>query len=209
VANSFLSKNIEFLLKKNGLSSSQLSTESGIDKPIISRILSGKTTNPQVETLKPIADFFKVTIDQLIGSEINLDKKHGVVVSINRMLIPLIEWKHIPYWMDIKDSYSPSKTIDAKTSSSKDSFALMISNDQFEPRFSIHSIIIVDPTLTPKNRDYILTKLKEGDEITIEQIIIEENKICLKTVCANFEMRKIAKPICFGIITESHLNLSA
>lgn len=208
MTSSFLSKNLEFLLKKNGLSSSQLSNDSGIDKPIISRILSGKTTNPQVETLKPIADFFNVTIDQLIGSEINLDKKHGIVVPINRMLVPVIEWKHIPYWLDIKDTYNPSKTIDAKISSSQDSFALTISDDKFEPKFSIHNIIIVDPTLTPKNRDYILTKSNVNDELTIEQVIIENNKTFLKTVCIQFEMREISKPICFGVITESHFNLS-
>lgn len=209
MASNILSKNIEFLLKKNKLSSSQLSTASGVDKPIISRILSGKTTNPQVETLKPIADFFNVTIDQLIGSEINIDKRHGVVVPISRLLVPLIEWKHIPYWLDIKNSYVPAKTVDVKISGSKDSFALAITTNQFEPRFSINSIIIVDPMIAPKNRDYILTKSKDSDEITIEQVIIEDNKILLKTVCSKFELKKTDKLTSFGVITESHLNLLA
>lgn len=208
MTSNILSKNLEFLLKKNELSSSQLSSGSGIDKPIISRILSGKTTNPQVETLKPIADFFNITIDQLIGSDISTDKKHGVVVPISRMLVPVIDWKHVPYWLDIKNNYNSSKTIDAKISSSKDSFALVISTEQFEPRFAINSIIIVDPTLTPKNRDYVLTKSKDTDDICIEQLIIENNKTFLKSVSQNFEMRKIIKPIYYGVITESHLNLS-
>lgn len=207
VASSLLSKNIEFLLKKNELSSSQLAQGSGVDKPIISRILSGKTTNPQVETLKPIADFFNVTIDQLIGTPIETDKKHGVVVSIHRLMVPMIEWKQIPYWLDIKNNYNPTNTIDAKSTSSKDSFALKITTDQFEPRFTINSIIIVDPTLSPKNRDYILTKLNEN-ETTIEQVIIENNKTFLKTVNQKFEIKKISKLISYGVITESHLNLS-
>jgi len=209
VASVFLSKNLEFLLKKNELSSAKLSHASGVDKPIISRILSGKTTNPKVETLKPIADFFGITIDQLIGSKINLDKEHGVVVQINRLRVPIIDWKHISYWLDIKSSYNASKTIDAKTSASKDSFALTIKDNQFEPRFSINSVIIIDPSLTPKNRDYILTKSKNSDTITIEQIIFENKKTFLKTVSSKFKIREIKKLSCFGTITESHLNLSA
>lgn len=207
MASNLLSKNIEFLLKKNELSSSQLAKASGVDKPVISRILSGKTPNPQVETLKPIADFFSVTIDQLIGTQIELDKKHGVVVSIHRLMVPIIEWKQIAYWMDIKDNYNPTNTIDAKSTSSKDSFALRITTDQFEPRFTINSIIIVDPTLSPKNRDYILTKQDEN-QITIEQVIIENNKTFLKTLHQPFDMKKSSKLICYGVITESHLNLS-
>lgn len=203
-----LAKNLEFLLKKKQLSPTQLSAASGVDKPIISRILSGKTTNPQVDTLKPIAEFFDITIDQLIGSkEVDTDRQHGVVVSISRLLVPLIEWKHIAYWMDIKESYSPSKTVDARVTSSPDSFALVISNALYEPHFTRNSIIIVDPSTAPKDRDYILTRNKSSDSITIAQLVIDNDKTFVKTISPEFEMKRITKPICFGVITESHLNL--
>lgn len=204
-----LSKNLEFLLKKNGLSLSQLSQACGVDKPIISRILNGKTTNPQVDTLKPIAEFFDITIDQLIGvGKTAAEKQYGVVVPIDRLLVPLIEWKHIPYWREIKDSYNPKKTIDARITGSKDSFAIEIDNNKYEPVFSCGCIIIIDPSIDPKNRDYILTSDENSALPTIEQLIIENDKTFLKTIDSKLNIKKITKLICFGVVTESHLNLA-
>lgn len=210
MASSFLAKNLELLLERDHVTPAYLSNTSGIDKPVISRILNGKTTNPQVDTLKPIAAFFNITIDQLIGqSALSTDQTYGIVVPINRLLVPLIEWKHAPYWLEIKNNYKPEKTIDAKTNSSKDSYALYIDHHSFEPRFAKNSIIIVDPRLKPGNRDYIITQSsKDLASLKIEQVITDDKKMFLKSVSGKMEMKKVSKIMSLGVIMESHLNLS-
>lgn len=50
-----------------GIKSAELARETGVAQPVISRLMTGVTVNPQVLTIKPIADFFNVSLDQLLG----------------------------------------------------------------------------------------------------------------------------------------------
>ena len=203
-----LSKNLNLLLEKHALSPSQLSHISGIDHSKLSRILNGKTKNPKIDSLSPIASYFGITIDQLIGIlPLNMDQSYGIVVPIKRRLVPIIEWKHAPFWLDVKDYFTPKQTIDAKSNISAHAYALMVNVHTFEPRFSHGSILIIDPTLHVQNRDYIITT--NYDDITIKQVIIENNESFLKSVNTIFEMKKVSNTHYqnFGIITESHMHL--
>ena len=50
-----------------GIKSAELARKTGIAQPVISRLMTGITSNPQILTIKPIADFFDVTLEQLLG----------------------------------------------------------------------------------------------------------------------------------------------
>ena len=55
------------LMQAQKLSSSELARRTGVAQPIIYRLMNGNTCNPQILTVKPIADYFAITIDQLLG----------------------------------------------------------------------------------------------------------------------------------------------
>ncbi len=209
MAVSFLAKNLEILLERDQVSSSQLAEKCNVEKPVISRILTGKTINPQVETLRPIAEFFGVTIDQLIGeSSLQADKTYGIAISMRRLLVPLIEWKHVPYWLQIKDNYKGSGTVDVKTNISPESYALVIDTHHYEPRFGIGSTIIVDPKLAPENRNYIMTHdVASPASVIISQVIVENKKCFLKSMTKKSEIKKVSQIDSFGVITESRIHL--
>ena len=65
---STLSEVLTHLVSKKGLTSSELARQTGIAQPVIHRLMTGATENPQILTLKPIADYFQISIDQLLGS---------------------------------------------------------------------------------------------------------------------------------------------
>jgi len=50
-----------------GIKSAELARKTGVAQPVISRLMTGVTNNPQILTIKPIADFFNVSLDQLLG----------------------------------------------------------------------------------------------------------------------------------------------
>jgi transcriptional regulator with XRE-family HTH domain len=66
--NANLAKVLTHLASKKGLTSSELARQTGIAQPVIYRLMTGVTENPQILTLKPIADYFEISIDQLLGS---------------------------------------------------------------------------------------------------------------------------------------------
>ena len=62
------------LIKKNNLSESKLAKIIKVPKSTINRLTSGKTANPRVSTLIEIADYFNISLDQLMGKQpLNID----------------------------------------------------------------------------------------------------------------------------------------
>lgn len=64
-----LQERLVYLLKNKGITSYQLSAETGVSEGTLSRILSGKTQKLRESTLKKLADYFKINEEWLrIGS---------------------------------------------------------------------------------------------------------------------------------------------
>lgn len=62
-----LSTILTHLMLEKGVNSAELARRSGVPQPVIYRLMTGATENPQVLTLKPIANYFGVSIEQLLG----------------------------------------------------------------------------------------------------------------------------------------------
>jgi transcriptional regulator with XRE-family HTH domain len=54
-------------MSKKGITSAALARKVGVTQPVIFRLMKGETENPHILTLKPLADFFTVSIEQLLG----------------------------------------------------------------------------------------------------------------------------------------------
>lgn len=62
-----LAQNLTSLMDAQRLSSAELARKTGIAQPVIYRIMNGQTPNPQLLTIKPLADYLGVSIDKLAG----------------------------------------------------------------------------------------------------------------------------------------------
>ncbi|UZA02065.1 LexA family transcriptional regulator [Moraxella bovis] len=62
---SYLAKNLEFLMNKQGLNANSLQDKSGITQSTTSRILNGSTKNPRDNVLQQYVDFFGVSVSDL------------------------------------------------------------------------------------------------------------------------------------------------
>ena len=113
-----LSLNLKKLMKLRETNPSELARQTGVAQPIIHRIASGKNTNPKLETLKPLAVHFQVSISELIGDEIafaeTLARLRGESIEQNpnsekealktrsdcRCRVPLLSWEAVSRWLD-------------------------------------------------------------------------------------------------------------
>lgn len=62
-----LAATLSYLMSERGIKSAELARKTGVGQPVIYRLMTGTTENPQVLTIKPIADFFGISLDQLLG----------------------------------------------------------------------------------------------------------------------------------------------
>ena len=64
-----VSNTLNFLLKREGMSEAALAKEVDIPRNTINRLAGGRTPDPRISTLETIANYFNVSLDQLIGKE--------------------------------------------------------------------------------------------------------------------------------------------
>jgi transcriptional regulator with XRE-family HTH domain len=90
-----LSAILTHLMSEKGINSADLARKTGVGQPVVYRLMTGATENPQVLTLKPIADFFGVSLDQILGL-CSLDKKSQLDnISLHNLTTKLITIKTI------------------------------------------------------------------------------------------------------------------
>ena len=62
-------KILNSLLSEHNLKVSEFARRINLPQPTIQRIAAGMCENPHISSLKPIADYFSITVDQLKGLE--------------------------------------------------------------------------------------------------------------------------------------------
>ena len=163
-------------MKEHRVSEAELARKTGLPQTTINRLLLGGTTDPRANTLKPIADFFGVSIGQLCGFEPLFFHR----VSSNERaqnswrFIPIIDWEQVKSWRFSQKSITPlnhKQWIGTERPLLEDAFALP-SLSFMEPRFHKKSILIIDTSAKYKDGHYIIIAL-DGIHPTVRRILID------------------------------------
>lgn len=199
---SYLAKNLEFLMNKQGLNANSLQDKSGITQSTTSRILNGSTKNPRDNVLQQYVDFFgvsvsdlrykdlagqgemtaKPTIDELRQKIKAIENRSGEValsdfLSANA-LTPIISWVAAGSW----NSSSAVEWLDENTeylpcptNLSKKGFCLEVRGVSMMPEFKPKEIIFVEPEIGVwdlQNSDLVVVRENGNHEATFKQLII-------------------------------------
>lgn len=62
-----ISENLKKLIEKYNLNTLELARRTGIGQPVIYRIMTGETDNPKIATVRTLADYFGISVNQLLG----------------------------------------------------------------------------------------------------------------------------------------------
>lgn len=171
-----LAENLQLLLKNNDLNANQLGQILDVPMMTIRRLLSGETTDPRISTLKQIADYFKVSVDSLI-----VGNPKDLIKNLNKtkpLFVPKLDWDIVEKISSIDEldlsKWQEWQSISLKENDSISSHAFALeSRPSMYPRFPHGTIFIIDPDITPKDGDIVLIKLRENDELTLRELIID------------------------------------
>lgn len=171
-----IARNLAILLEQHNLNANQLAQLINIPMMTIRRLLSGETEDPRISTLKLIADYFNIAIDLLIE-----DSPPNILLSsekIKTYFIPKIDWEILSKIQDINEFNFHNTNVwqlislNSNELISKQTFALE-SRPSMSPRFPKGTMFIIDPALTPTDSDIVLVKLKENNEFTLRELVID------------------------------------
>jgi len=175
------------LMQANSLDESSLAKACKISLASLSRIKNNPESNPTISTLRPIAQYFNITIDQLLGySPLNKEdlkslnhkknKKSSDHKNKNKTKnIPVIKTEDINTWLKNKTAKYP---INHWLSSD-----LRYSNHTFVINYNLDSsssllqncLLFVDPKKELANNDLILIYNTKLSEYLLRNLYIDDN----------------------------------
>lgn len=198
-----LNNTLEYLIKKWGININQLHKHTGIPLSTLKRLRLNKENNPTLASLAPIANYFSISLDQLTGREA-LPKKNNK--QIDGLTIPLIHWKDILNISKNRNHLAFSSLLIRDITLNENSFALVI-RDNNTTDFLAGSLLVIDPSLKGRNRDFIIVYKKGETKPQLMQKIIYENKIYLKNLTIESEIIKFSDLYkIIGVVIQIRMN---
>lgn len=171
------------LLTQTGVSLTQLSKNTGVPIPTIKRLQSDPDTNPTISNLLPIARFFDVSLNQLLGVD-------EVPEWTESDYLQNKQWTELPIyaWKDLVEATQNSKkkpvalgTIATEMRLSDAAFALSVAGYE-DTLFVEGSILIVEPQFKAEHKDYVLVYKARASNVSLKQMYFEDGKRYLKSL---------------------------
>lgn len=174
------------LMRKKNLHATELARQVNLPQPTIHRILTGACEHPHLSTIKPLANFFDISVEQLKGFE-------PISFIDNVLHIPLIHWDQITTFERNLSQKMAKKFIVTDAIVSIDAYAVEVNDASMEPVFPRGSILISDPKRQAKDRSYVLAKLQSYSDPVFRQLLIDADKYYLKPLSPDFSQYKLTQ----------------
>jgi SOS-response transcriptional repressor LexA len=201
------------LMKEVGINEAELARKTDIPQPTLHRILSGATKSPRGTSLAPLANFFSVTINQLMGvDELPTDRVAGTHNSriYGWTPVPLISWEEAANWNKFQHelrSQNWKTWLSTDLAVSDAAFAIKVMGDAMAPTFNEGTILIIEPALTAGNRDYVVAALKEHKNAIFKQLLADGDERYLKSINDQFRTIQMDKSYALiGVLVQARMD---
>ncbi len=168
------------------VSEAELARRTKIPQPTLHRILSGSTKSPRGASLAPLANFFSVTINQLLGEDpLPANRIPG---TYNPRIqgwkpVPLINMKDAARWSELQSEISNwDKWVSTDVAVGETAFGVLVQGNSMSPRFEEGTILIVEPQREPKDRDFVIGVVENQSTAVFKQILIDGEERYLKSL---------------------------
>jgi SOS-response transcriptional repressor LexA len=177
---------LNLLTEMHGLTEADLCRNTSISQATLWRLLHSDI-DPRASTLNAIASYFNVSVDQLLGNQpITKNTIQNDLPTNQRTLhLPIFSLDHPDELLKMRGQTNPSnwkKWIEVESNIKDSCFAVEVIGESMWPNFLEGVLIIIDPELNPKNKDHVLCKLHDSDDIIFRQYIEENGEYFLKAI---------------------------
>lgn len=167
------------LLQHTKMSGNALARDLNFPPPTITRLVTGGVKDPRASTLIAIADYFNITVDQLLGRE-HLPKTF--TLSDNKettpkphLSIPVLNTSQVIHYQEYLNN--PTEWLrwqsNHESLDNKYAFAMQLKNDLYQPVFNKGTLVIIDPKVTPESDDYVLVAFTGDANGIIKRYVAE------------------------------------
>lgn len=198
-----LSENLNALMAKVRINSSELARAVGVPATTIKRIRNNENANPTITTLLPIAQYFSISLNQLIGRETILANSN-TCIRLNK--IPMLSLQDCIHYLSLQYETVPQQIFTERRVGRK-AFALLIDSTDLE-LFPKGGIIIVEPEKNPESGDYVVVRNIAHGIASIRKYLVELDKIYLIPLIGGIKVSVLTNDyIVIGVIIQYKVDL--
>ena len=177
--------NLLFLTRKFNISEAELSRQANVPQTTVNRLLKGATDNPRASTLKAIATFFNITVDQLLNEQLLKESTfEATYLPVYNMNQGSFTFEQLKKGLNIDWSNlftkKEDKTIEVEPSINAKCMAFEVRGDSMWPQFIEGTFVIVDTKIKEKHRNFVIYLLADLKQLVLRQYIEEEQNQILK-----------------------------
>jgi len=184
--NTKISQILNSLMAGKKIRVTELAREINLPQPTVHRIATGACEHPHISSLKPIASFFSITVDQLKG--------HEPIPWLDRVAkVPLLDWNSVLEWPINKNTLNYQDFILTDAFVGKNGFALKLKDSSMDPVFSKNMTLIADPDKHFKDRSFVIVKLSNHSEAIFRQLLMDGSICYLKSLSPDFDQYKMTR----------------
>ncbi len=183
------------LMKQAHLDNAQLSYHTGVPITTISRLRNATDSNPTIATLIPIANFFGISVHQLIG-ETELSEEECSMARLHHLQtvqIPIITLQQAidPIILN-EETVQHYRWISSSAALGAGAFAIVSEGSQAIPHLPSGAAIIFSRSIQPKDMDYVVVQIKKDKPPVLRQFLVEGFDCYLKSLIDS-EVIKLGK----------------
>ena len=186
---SLLANNLHRLMSDSRLSASELGRRLKIPAATIKKLRTGENVNPTISTLLPVANYFGITISQLVGDQPLSKSALNVPTSCEGhelTMLPLISWEQSILW-NVDQKINSQAQILAEQKPSENSFALVIDATDSNV-FEEGGVLLVDKNKDYKHGDYVLVHKSGQSRPSVKRILIEDGIKYMQSVLSGINL---------------------
>lgn len=189
-----ISKILHRLMDEHRLSQAELSRRTGVQQSTLSRLLNPNRPNaiaePTDRQLRPLADYFGITTDQLRGYQPITGSGKTELESVGKAdRCPFISWEQARSWAEHANEImnSISDWLPCPLPHSDRTYVLRVTGESMhnphgDLNFKGGNLIYVDPKRKPESGNLVVAHLKDKNEVTFRQLIQESGNLYLKAL---------------------------
>lgn len=164
----------------------ELSRRTGVPQATLQRMVMGTIENPRQASLQPIAEYFKVSLEQLKGIEPISWLSPAKLGEIGWAQVPLLSFEQAVSITEEKASMLNEGLLYTDAKVGMGAFALKMNDASMEPLFPQGTLLIIDPQKVAKDRSYVLAAIAGCPKAIFRQLLLDYPLQYLKPISPDF-----------------------
>lgn len=207
---SFLQQNLILLSTLRNTNPTAVSRATGIAQPTVHRYYSGENKTPKAEYLRKLADYFSVTVDDLLLKDLALNSTTTPNVHRGpdiKGTVPVISWVQAGNWKEVIEADGDIPRVPTTYKVREHTYALRVEGDSMEPTFPRGCLIIVEPGEDPHPGQYVIVR-QNGSEATFKQLIQDGGTYMLKPINDRYPIMQMQAGAVFcGVVKQMMMDV--